>query len=138
MLHLYSRGCEYAIQALTHLSRRECRDGFSVRSVCRKAALPESFTRKIFQTLVKNGILAAKRGPGGGYRFKKDPDKISLLSMIHAIDGKRAFDKCVIKDIPCDRTERCSLHSKWMKTKDSLIKQLADSTIAQLIIEEGI
>lgn len=136
MLHLYSKGCEHAIRAMMNIRPEECRSGFSVHSICGKAGLPESFTRKIFQSLVKCGVLAAKRGPGGGYRFRKDPAKVSLLSVVYAIDGKDVFNQCVIKDARCGRIEHCSLHPIWMKTKASIIKQLKDSTVAQLI-EEG-
>ena len=133
MLQLYSKGCEHVIRAMMNIRLEECRSGFSARVICKKVRLPESFTRKIFQALVKSGVLSAKRGPGGGYRFRKDPAKVSLLSVIYAIDGKDVFDKCVIKDMSCEQAGHCSLHATWMKTKASLIKQLRDSTIAQLI-----
>lgn len=133
MLNLYSKGCEYALRALSTVNRDQCRDGFSVRAVCESAGLPESFTRKVFQALVKHRILVAKRGPGGGYRFRKDPADISVLNIIHAIDGKDAFDKCVTQDHECDRTDYCSLHQMWTKTKSTLIKQFQESTVAQLI-----
>ena len=136
MLHLCSKGCEYALQALTTLDRRECRDGFSVGSVCRKAGIPEPFTRKVFQILVKRGVLAAKRGPGGGYRLKASPSKTTILSIIHAVDGRGVFDKCVMKDRKCDETGHCALHEHWQRTKSGLIAQLQGSTVADFIIPE--
>ncbi|MBI2095925.1 MAG: Rrf2 family transcriptional regulator [Candidatus Omnitrophica bacterium] len=136
MLRLYSKGCEHAIQALMTISREECRRGFSARLICRRAGLPEFFTRKVFQALVKSRVLTAKRGPGGGYRFSKDPGKVSILSVVYAIDGRNAFDKCVVQDNKCDHKGRCSLHPMWMKTKASLIRQLGSRPVAGLI-EEG-
>ena len=137
MLHLYSKGCEYAFRALMRVSRRECREGFSVKAVCRKARLPESFTRKAFQSLVKSRVLAAKRGPGGGYRFMKDPRKVPILRIIHAIDGRDGFDKCVLKDSKCDNGNGfCSLHPMWIKTKAGLIREFQQSSVAELIIRE--
>ena len=133
MLHLYSKGCEYAIQALTVIRLKESRSGFSVKSVCKNAKIPESFTRKIFQTLVKCHILAARSGPGGGYRFQKDPTKISLLNFICAIDGKDTFDKCIIKDFKCDQSNYCPLHPMWVKSKNNLMKELNSSAVAKLM-----
>lgn len=137
MLHLYSKGCEYAIQAISHITLEERRKGFSLRPLCKRAGLPESFTRKVFQTLVKNRLLTAKRGPGGGYRFRKDPRKISLLSVIYAIDGKGAFDQCVVKDEKCCQAVSCSLHPMWFTTRENLIRELKKNTVAELI-EEGV
>lgn len=133
VLQLYSKGCEHAILALIHLDRSECRNGFSLSTLCAKAGLPEPSTRKVFQLLVKNGVLSARRGPGGGYRFIQDPRSVSLLSVVHAIDGKDAFSKCVVQDSPCDTTEHCSLHAMWMKTKDELIKKLQQHSIEEMM-----
>jgi Rrf2 family protein len=132
MLHLYSKGCEYAILALTEISPKRGVGGFSVKSACKAAGIPESFTRKIFQSLVKSQILDGRPGPGGGYRFRKDPSQISLLDIIYAVDGKNAFEKCVIKDFKCDETNHCPLHSMWLKAKSSMMKDLKKSTVAGL------
>ena len=133
MLLLYSKGCEHALQALTQISLEQKISGFSVRSVCRAAKVPESFTRKVFQNLVKSGILAARRGPGGGYRFRKDPTQVSVLDIIYAVDGKDAFEKCVIKDFRCDKKNFCPLHPMWMKARENMIGELKKSSVSGLV-----
>lgn len=132
-MHLHSKGCEYAIRALTVVSLEESERGFSVKLVCKKAGIPESFTRKIFQALVRSEILAARSGPGGGYRLRKDPRKTSLLDVICAVDGEDAFKKCIIKGYECDQRNYCSLHAMWTKTKARMMKDLDSSTIAELM-----
>lgn len=137
MFHLCSKGCEYALRALMQVNLRECREGFSVKTVCRKARLPESFTRKAFQSLVKRRVLSARRGPGGGYRFTRDPRKVPILRIIHAIDGADAFDRCLMKDFKCGGNGGgCSLHPMWIKTKAGLIREFQKSSVAELIKEE--
>ncbi len=133
MLHLCSKGCEYVIRALSEIPVKESRNGFSVKTVCRRAGVPESFTRKAFQTLVRFRLLSAQTGPGGGYRFRKDPKKISILKIIRAVDGKDVFEKCVVKDFKCNPRSHCSLHPLWSKTKNSIIKDLDGSSVAKLM-----
>ncbi len=133
MFNLYSKGCRYAIRAIMKISPRERVEGFSLKSVCKKTKLPEPFTRKMFQALVRNGVLTARSGPGGGYRFRKDPSKISVLEIVHALDGKDAFDQCVIKDRHCGRTGHCAFHSQWMKSKAQLIEKLKGTAVAELV-----
>ncbi len=113
----------------------ESRSGFLVKSVCKRAHLPESFTRKIFQTLVKHKLLTARRGPGGGYRFGRDLRKISVLDVIRAVDGKAVFDKCVTHELKCSQKKHCSFHPMWKKTKAILIQELNSRTLADLIKE---
>lgn len=130
---LYSKGCEYAIRALAKIPLEQKTSGFSLKSACRAAGVPESFTRKVFQNLVKSRILVARPGPGGGYRFRKEPGRVSILDIVHAVDGKDAFEKCVIKNFKCDEKNPCPLHPMWMKAKASIIRKLRENTVSGLI-----
>jgi Rrf2 family protein len=133
MIQLYSKGCEYAIRVLTHMNQTDCERGFSVQSVCKKARTPESFTRKIFQTLVKHRLLHVKRGPGGGYYFPSPIHQISVLQLVQAIDGKDTFKKCALGRPQCSGRNACAIHPIWEKTREKLIAELGSTTVNQLI-----
>ena len=133
MLQLYSKGCEYVIRCLSEMSESDCKNGFLIETICKRAKTPEWFSRKIFQTLVKKKILVTKRGPGGGYRFRTAPSKISLLTVIQAIDGKKAFSKCIMRNSACRDTSYCVLHPIWNELKDVLIGQLSSNTVDQIM-----
>lgn len=135
---LYSKGCEYAVRALTPIPLDQKMGGFSVKSVCRAAGVPEAFTRKAFQSLVKGRILAARPGPGGGYHFRKDPRRVSVLDVIHAVDGGDAFEKCILKGLKCDKTNPCWLHPMWMNMKSDIIEELKKSTIGGPVRREKV
>ncbi|MCH7649769.1 MAG: Rrf2 family transcriptional regulator [Nitrospinae bacterium] len=91
MFRLYSKGCEYAIRALVHAAPKKKGERFKAKAICEKAGIPESFTRKVFRLLVHAGFLEALRGPGGGYALLEDPERISLLEIIKAVDGADTF-----------------------------------------------
>ncbi|MBI4397680.1 MAG: Rrf2 family transcriptional regulator [Candidatus Omnitrophica bacterium] len=133
MFRLYSKGCEYVMRALAQVGERKNGGCFSVRDICEKAELPEWYTRKIFQSLVRRGLLIGARGPGGGYQFGKPPKKISILAMIQAIDGEDVLEQCVMGPGKCNQRERCALHPIWLKIKASLLKELRASTIEDLL-----
>jgi len=133
MFRLYSKGCEYAIRALTHLAPKNGKQKFLAKDVCKKAGIPEFFTRKTFQALVKGGFLKATPGPGGGYQLMSAPKDISLLSIIKAVDGKESFDQCVLGLPKCDDTQPCSLHHTWLGVKGKLCSDLQAKTLQDLI-----
>lgn len=134
MLRLYSKGCEYVIRALAQVSARGDKECFSIKEICEKADLPEWYTRKVFQALVRDGLLKASRGPGGGYQFNIHPGKISMFRMIQAIDGKHAFDQCVMGSSGlCKDRNPCPLHQNWTKMKAGLINELKSVHIQELI-----
>lgn len=47
---------------------------------------------KVLQRLAQSGLIASKRGPGGGFFLKAKPEKITLLDIYEAIEGKWLID----------------------------------------------
>lgn len=133
MFRLYSKGCEYAIRALTHVVPSNGVERFQAKTICQKAGIPEAYTRKVFQSLVAGRFLEAARGPGGGYQLKEPPQCITLLEIIQAVDGQTAFDGCVMGLSECGERNPCPLHDIWSATKHDLLAQLDQTTLKNLI-----
>lgn len=49
---------------------------------------------KIMQRLVKDGYISSNRGPNGGFKLRKEPQEISLLSIYESIEGKFEVQSC--------------------------------------------
>lgn len=47
---------------------------------------------KVLQRLAQSGLIASKRGPGGGFYLKGDPSTISLLDIYESIEGRWLLD----------------------------------------------
>ncbi|HPD65209.1 MAG TPA: Rrf2 family transcriptional regulator [Bacteroidia bacterium] len=50
---------------------------------------------KVFQRLVKAGMLESTRGPSGGFVLKKDPQEVTFLEVFESIEGKLEESKCL-------------------------------------------
>ena len=133
MFKIYSKGCEHALRVLTSIPIKQYNQNFLVQSLCRKSKVPESSARKSLQILVKNNILDAVTGPGGGYRFKRHPDDITLLSIVKAIDGPDVFEKCIMGMPQCSKDKPCPVHNTWVKVRKNMIMEMEQKTLAQLM-----
>jgi len=133
MFQLYSRGCEHILSALSSVDRKKLDQRFTAKEICKRAGIPESFTRKNLQALARSGVLKAATGPGGGYHLAHQPQKISVLKIINVIDGEDAFDQCVMGLPACRDNSPCPLHQVWMATKKPLLQQLETVTLYDLI-----
>ncbi|MCA9407306.1 MAG: Rrf2 family transcriptional regulator [Candidatus Omnitrophica bacterium] len=133
MFKIYSKGCEYALRALTQIPPELYDQNFLAKDLCKKAKVPEASTRKIFQSLVKSGVLSAVPGPGGGYVLTRSPAKISLLTIIKSVDGEDAFEKCIMGLPDCGQCNPCPVHNTWKKVKESIIKEMEVKSLAQLM-----
>lgn len=133
MFKLYSKGCQYALRALTFVVADKEKQRFQAKDICERAEIPESFTRKIFQALVQGGFLAAHRGPGGGYTLTRDPSEITLLEVIRAVEGDDTFDHCILGFSECGGKNPCPLHYLWVDAKKGLLDNLSATTLDQLV-----
>ncbi len=131
MFKLYSKGTEYALRAMASLDAGQ--KVFTARDVCRKARIPEPFTRKMLQSLARDKVLKAVQGPGGGYQLNKPASKIPLIDVIRSIDGKEHYDQCVMGLPQCRDDKACSLHDLWVSAKKNLILEFKKRTVQDLI-----
>lgn len=132
MFKLYSKGCEYALRALTYAASQSEDGRFQAKDVCEKTDIPESFTRKVLQSLVQGGFLQAVRGPGGGYELSRPANEITLLDVIEAVEGGDTFDHCVLGFPTCASKHPCPLHDTWARAKQQLLAQLERRTLQEL------
>ena len=136
MSHLYSRGCEYALQALRALVEAP-RSVCTVTQLCERADIPEHFTRKMLQPLVRAGILRSARGPGGGFTFGRDPSSISLMDVITAIEDNPRFEECILGAGGCDHRRPCPLHARWEPIQRAMRDMFESFSIADMVRADG-
>ena len=78
----------------------------SAREMAERLHVSEAHLAKVLQRLHKAGIVDSVRGRGGGFSLRRAPDKISLLSVYQAIEGKLSASKCLMGKPVCDG-KRC-------------------------------
>jgi Rrf2 family transcriptional regulator, iron-sulfur cluster assembly transcription factor len=133
MFSLYSKNCEYTLRALICGLESSREKSFRVEDACREAGVPESFTRKGFQRLVRGKILKTVRGPGGGYLLEKRPEDVNVLEVVKIIDGKNAYENCVMGLSRCGDAAPCPIHPVWKKMKQKLIQDLGQTSLLQMM-----
>lgn len=133
MFRFYSKGCEYAMQALTCMSPLGSSELFCAKALCEKAHIPEPFTRKVFRTLVEAGLLRAVRGPHGGYSLTRHPSRIPLLEIVRAVDGDVTFAGCIMGLKGCNESCPCPLHRIWFPARADLLARLESETLQDLM-----
>ena len=81
-----SAGVEWGIHVCLLLTQAE---GGLVgrRALAEHFGLPEAYLAKQLKKLVDAGVLDAVPGPAGGYRLATEPERITLLDIVEAIEG---------------------------------------------------
>ena len=91
-----------------------------------------SFLPQIMAPLVRKGWVESKRGPRGGYRLVADPESISVLDLIEAVEGETDTKTCILKGGPCGSVEHCALHEPWKAARTALLNELASVPVLTL------
>ncbi len=85
-----SKKTEYALRALIYAAGFPEGTTFQILDLAAKNDIPKKFLELILLELKNAGILASRRGVGGGYILARRPDAIRSSEIIEAIEGPLA------------------------------------------------
>ena len=127
-----SLGATYAIYGLQYLARKYD-EVVPVKEIAKNFQFPEKHMAKIFQNLVKAGLLLSERGIGGGFRLAKKPEKINLIDIIVAVDGPIIAKGCFLNQTDCKKLHICKTAKLIQDAQLKLIDTFEKITLEQLI-----
>ena len=73
----------------------------SIREMAEKLGVSEAHLAKVILRLSRTGLLRTTRGPGGGAVLAKEPERISFLDVVEAIEGPVDGVSCVFGHEAC-------------------------------------
>jgi len=126
---IYSNACRYAIRAMSRLAMVRPDGYVLLDELCEGTDLPRHFVAKIFQDLVRKGLLLSAKGRGGGFALARPPGSIKLLEIVAAVAGTEDLDACVVGMAQCDDTQPCPQHDQWAPLREQLKKFLVETTL---------
>jgi len=132
-----TRAGEYGVLGMIHLAR--CAPGqAAIEEVSQKEEIPKSFLAKIFQYLVKAGLVHSVRGAGGGFVLSRPATEITILQIIEAIEGKITLQRCLESQPDCDHMGRgCALCDIFGKAQDEMREVLKQTTLADILDKQN-
>jgi Rrf2 family transcriptional regulator, cysteine metabolism repressor len=78
----------YAVVAMAELARSAEERPVPIATVAERRGMPVQFLEQLFSTLRRAGLLESYRGMRGGYTLARPADEITVLEVVHALDGK--------------------------------------------------
>jgi Rrf2 family transcriptional regulator, iron-sulfur cluster assembly transcription factor len=128
-----TRAGEYGVLGLMNLARRPAGQVAMIEDVSREENIPKSFLGKIFQNLVKAGIIRSARGAGGGFLLLKRPEEITVLQVIEAIEGKIAIQRCLQEVPDCNQQPGCALCVVFEQAQDQVKEVFSHTNLTDLL-----
>lgn len=132
MTVIFSKKCEYGIQAALYLAAQENNRVIPADMIAGELGIPKEFVSKILQNLTENGIILSRKGKNGGFALARKASKIKLIDIVSAIDGMDVFNNCVLGFPKCDPYHPCPVHIKWGELRDKALEMLNGESIDKL------
>lgn len=129
MLRL-SQTTGYAIKALACLAEGDCRQ---TADIAHAAGVPRTYLPKIIQSLVRAGLVLARRGIGGGVTLAAPPSEISLLQVVEAVEGPHWLGDCLLGLDECTNTATCPTHDFWQRICAEITHELRRTSLNSII-----
>lgn len=132
----FSTRVRYGLRALLELTREGQERPVPLVRLAEKQNLSVKYLENLFHSLRDAHIVAASRGPRGGYRLARPAEEISVLEISQALDGRVRLVECVGNPRFCDQVDHCQTHLLWEELSRVLEERMARITLAQLAREE--
>jgi Rrf2 family protein len=127
-----TRQADYAVRAIMYLAQMGSDKKAATSQIAEDQDIPLSFLAKIIAQLSVAGLLQTMRGARGGVALARDPDEISLLEVVEAIDGPIQLNECVNGVYQCTLSD-CPIQSIWYDAQEDLVSRLKSTTFGQLL-----
>ncbi len=111
-----------------------------IGAIAKSENISQKFLESIMLTLRKAGFLGSKKGKGGGYYLRRQPEEIKMVEVMRILEGPVSMVPCVSLNFyekcdDCPDETTCSVHSLMVQLRDSNLAVLNKNTLADLIAE---
>ncbi|HEY7926375.1 MAG: RrF2 family transcriptional regulator [Candidatus Dormibacteria bacterium] len=136
-----SSKAHYGLRMMTEFARAYGRGPLSIAEVARIEHLPLAYLEQLAGLLRRGGLVESTRGVHGGYSLTRSPQLISVLEVVHTVEGEVSPVECVSTDYvtgSCLREGECASRGLWMRLKESIDSVLRQTTLAELIHDQSL
>lgn len=132
-----SKRTKYALQALQELARQPVGQPVLISELARSRGIPQKFLEAILLDLKHAGIVASRKGKGGGYFLARPASQVTVGEVVRLLEGMLAPIACVSQKsfqpcAECGPVQGCALRTLMAEVRDSVARVLDGATISEL------
>lgn len=122
----------YAVIAMIDLALNDREAPVTLSDISESQGISLSYLEQLFSKLRKKKLVEGVRGPGGGYRLARMPNKISIAEIVTAVDESVDVTHCK-GESNCKKGERCLTHQLWEDLSNQLYSFLDGIKLDQFV-----
>lgn len=123
----YSKATNYALHTMLYLVAVASDKPVGVQLLAEHQGVSPTYLSKILTKLVKAGLIESASGANGGYRLRRKKEDISLLDIIHAIEGTASLFDCTL-----NHPSECLIQQEMVEAEQQMERYLRNRKISEL------
>lgn len=135
---MLSSRAKYALRAALVLAEAQSAGRWiSAQTIAERSETPRKFLEAILVQLRDEGLIESRRGPVGGHKLLRPPERVTVADVIRIIDGPIALTPCasrtqtgVCRD--CRDRRSCQLTELMQRVRDATAEVLEGCSLADL------
>ena len=145
---MLSQRTRYTIRALLHLADREGQGPVQLTEIAEAQNIPPKFLTVMMSQMIREGLVASRRGRDGGYWLAKPPSEISYGAIVRLTRGSLGLLPCASRYAyesckNCITQDQCRLHRVMLMVRDETARildglSLADPVPAETLADESL
>jgi len=127
----------YAVTAMLDLALHAKDTPVPLADISQRQGISLSYLEQLFAKLRRQALVQSARGPGGGYRLSRDPDAITVVEIINAINENVDATRCGGLG-NCQENQPCLTHVLWKDLSDQIHTFLAGISLGDLVDKKDV
>lgn len=121
---------DFGLRALMRLAGQP-EQAFSTNGMARELGISRHHLIKIVQTLSGAGLVATRRGSGGGFALARPAGEITLAEAVRVLEAGQALVECFRSDGgACNLMPDCRLKGRLAAAREAFLGELERTTLA--------
>lgn len=132
---MLSQTVEYALRAVVYLAS-EAPEARTTDQIATATRVPKAYLSKVLQCLSRGGVVRSQRGIGGGITLVKEPQALTLLEVVNAVEPIQRIRTCPL-ELATHGVRLCPLHKRLDNALATMEQAFAQTTLAEILAEPG-
>ena len=124
---------DYATVILSYMAK-EHTDLHAAQEISKVTGIAQPTVSKILKLLVRAKVLTSIRGAKGGYSLARAPEKITVATVISALEGPIALTECSASHKDCGQASGCDIQGSWGLVNQKIFNALESVTLADMVL----
>lgn len=130
---MISHSGRHALKAMVRLAGLRPGAFAGAAALAERTGAPANYLGKLLKTLAGAGVLESRKGPGGGFRLARPPERITLLEIVGPLSDLGSWSGCLLGQAECSDEAACGVHRRWQEMRDRGMHFLSETRLVDLL-----